>query len=73
MHKLRYIVVVSNAPLPIHFSSISQAIRVAERISSAAWTIRITKACSPNVCGTGKDCAGEQHEPLEPCSTEILV
>lgn len=63
MRNLRYVVVVPGGPVPIHFPSITQAIRVADRVSPEKWTIRVVKACSPSVCAEpNADCASDQHK-----------
>ncbi len=65
MHNLRYVVVVETGPVPIHFPSITQAIRVADRVSPDRWTIRVVKACSQNVCAEpNAECASGQHSGL---------
>ncbi len=62
MQNLRYVVVVPDGPVPIHFPSITQAIRVADRVSPDKWTIRVVKACSPTVCAEPNgECASVQH------------
>ncbi len=58
MRSLRYMVVVSERPVPIHFTSMAQALRLAERLSPSGWTIRVATACTPRVCGNvSTDCA----------------
>ncbi len=60
MRSLRYMVVVSERELPIHFTSMAQAIRVAEHLSPAGWTIRVTRPCTATTCGEpSANCAGE--------------
>lgn len=65
MHNLRYVVVVAGGPVPIHFPSITQAIRVADRVSPDKWTIRVVKACSDSVCAEPHaECASVQHAAI---------